>query len=289
MEATTLATVPETPPASAARATTAPVIPPDVAVPPLARFVAAVGDGLAVAGRNLRAMSRAPEVIVFGSIQPIMLVLVFRYVFSGAIEVPNVDYVDYLMPGIFVQTVIFGALNTVVGLSEDLRRGMVERFRSLPMARSAVLLGRTTADMVRNVVVVTLMATVGFVVGFRVHTNVLAFLAAIGVLLTFAFAVSWLFATVALSVRSAEAAQSAVFPPMTLLVFGSTAFVPVESMPDWLQGWSDNQPVSAAVDAVRALVLGGPTAGPVLQSLAWSLGMLAVFAFLSARVYQRRA
>lgn len=269
-------------------ASDAPVVPPDVAPPPLARVWTTVADGVAVAGRNLRAMSRTPEIIVFASIQPVVFVLVFRYVFGGAIETENVDYVDYLMPGVFVQTAVFGAMNTAVGLSEDMRRGLVERFRSLPMARSAVLVGRTLADLVRNVVVVSLMATVGFVVGFRVHTNALAFVAALGVLLAFAFAVSWVFATVALTVRSAEAAQSAVFPPMTLLVFTSSAFVPVESMPSWLQGWAEHQPVSAAVDAVRALVLGGPALSPVLQSLAWSAGLLVVFAALATRAYRRR-
>jgi ABC transporter DrrB family efflux protein len=282
--ATTTLTIPDAGPQASA-----PVIPPDVTPGPLARAVAAVADGAAVAGRNLRAMSRTPEVIVFGSIQPIVFVLVFRYVFGGAIETPGTDYVDYLMPGVFVQTVVFGAMNTAVGLSEDMRRGLIERFRSLPMARSAVLVGRTLADLGRNVVVVSLMATVGFVVGFRVHTNVLAFVAALGVLLAFAFAVSWVFATVAMSVRSAEAAQTAVFPPMTLLVFTSSAFVPVESMPSWMQGWAENQPVSATVDAVRALVLGGPTVGPVLQSLAWSVALLVVFATLAGRAYRRRS
>lgn len=282
--ATATLTIPDAGPQASA-----PVVPPDVTPAPLGRAVAVVADGAAVAGRNLRAMSRTPEVIVFGSIQPIVFVLVFRYVFGGAIETPGTDYVDYLMPGVFVQTVVFGAMNTAVGLSEDMRRGLIERFRSLPMARSAVLVGRTFADLGRNVVVVSLMATVGFVVGFRVHTNVPAFVAALGVLLAFAFAVSWVFATVAMTVRSAEAAQTAVFPPMTLLVFTSSAFVPVESMPSWMQGWAENQPVSATVDAVRALVLGGPTVGPVLQSLAWSAALLVVFATLAGRAYRRRS
>ena len=253
------------------------------------RLATAVDDGLAMAGRNLRAMSRMPQVIVFSAIQPVIFVVMFRYVFGGAIRVPGVDYVNFLMPGIFVQTVVFGGLNTVIGLSDDLGKGLIERFRSLPMARSAVLAGRTTADLVRNVGVVALMVLVGMLVGFRVQTDVLAFLAAIGLLLLFAFALSWVFALLALSVGNPEAAQAASFPPVAVLVFASSAFVPVASMPGWLQVWAEHQPVSVTVDAVRALVLGGPTASPVLQSLAWCIAITAVFAPLAVRRYRRTA
>lgn len=247
----------------------------------------AVADALAIGARNLRAMSRVPEVIVFSTIQPVIFVLLFRYVFGGAINVPGVSYVDYLMPGIFVQTVVFGGMNTVIGLSDDLGKGMIERFRSLPMARSAVLAGRTLADLVRNVGVVTLMVLVGFLVGFRVHTGAVEFLGALGIVLLFAFALSWMFALFALSVGNPEAAQAASFPPMALLVFASSAFVPVESMPGWLQVWAEHQPVSATVDAARALVLGGAILTPVLKALAWSAGIVAVFAPLAVRRYRR--
>jgi ABC-2 type transport system permease protein/oleandomycin transport system permease protein len=249
----------------------------------------AVRDALTVAGRNLRAMTRVPEVIVFSTIQPVIFVLMFRYVFGGAINIPGVDYVDYLMPGIFVQTVVFGGINTVTGLSDDLGKGLIERFRSLPMARSAVLAGRTLADLVRNVGVVTLMVLVGTLVGFRVHTGALAFLAAMGIVLLFAFAVSWVFALVALAVGNPEAASAASFPPMALLVFASSAFVPVRTMPGWLQAWAHNQPVSKTVDAVRALVLGGPSATPALQSVAWSVAIIVVFASLAVWRYRRTA
>ena len=249
----------------------------------------AAADGLAIAARNLRAMSRVPEVIVFSTIQPVIFVLMFRYVFGGAIRVPGVDYVDFLMPGIFVQTVVFGGMNTVIGLSDDLGKGLIERFRSLPMARSAVLAGRTMADLVRNVGVVTLMVVVGYIVGFRVHTGVPEFIAAMGVLLLFAFALSWMFSLVALSVGNPEAAQAASFPPLAVLVFASSAFVPVESMPGWLQVWAERQPVSVTVNAVRALLLGGPTSTPVLQSVAWSLVLIAVFVPLAVRRYRRTA
>lgn len=254
------------------------------------RLALAVEDALAVAGRNLLAMSRVPQVIVFSTIQPVLFVLMFRYVFGGAIRVPGLNYVDYLMPGIFVQTIAFGGMNTVLGLSDDLGKGLIERFRSLPMARSAVLSGRTLADLVRNLGVVALMVTVGFLVGFRVHTNALAFLAAMGILLVFSFALSWVFALLALSAPNAEAAQAASFPPLAVLVFVSSAFVPVQSMPGWLQAFAERQPVSITVDAVRALlVIGGPTATPVLQALAWSAVIVAVFAPLAVRRYRRAA
>jgi len=251
------------------------------------RIATAVRDGVVIGGRNLRAMSRVPEVIVFSTIQPVIFVLMFRYVFGGAIDVPGVDYVDFLMPGIFVQTVLFGGMNTVIGLSDDLGKGIVERFRSLPMARSAFLTGRVLADLVRNIGVVALMAAVGFAVGFRVHTGALPFLAAMGLVLLLSVAISWFFSLFSLSVRNAEAAQAATFPPMAVLVFASSAFVPVASMPGWLQAFANNQPVSANVDAIRALVLGGPTADVVVEAVAWSIGVILVTAPVAVRRYRR--
>jgi ABC-2 type transport system permease protein/oleandomycin transport system permease protein len=207
-------------------------------------------------------------------------------VFGGAINVPGVPYVDYLMPGIFVQTVVFGALTTGVGLAEDLHKGLIERFRSLPMARSAVLVGRTLADLVRNVFVVLLMCLVGFLVGWRVHTNVVAVAAGIGLVLAFAYALSWIFAIVGLSVPDSETAQAASFPLLAPLVFASSAFVPVSSMPGWLQAFAKHQPVSVVVDGVRALTLGGPTASDVVQALAWIVGIIALCAPLAVRRYR---
>jgi ABC transporter DrrB family efflux protein len=249
----------------------------------------AVSDTLAIAGRNLRAMQRVPEVIVFSTIQPVLFVLMFRYAFGGAINVPGVRYVDYLMPGIFAQTVAFGSVNTGVGLADDLGKGLIERFRSLPMARSAVLAGRTMADLARDLLVIALMVVMGFIVGFRVHTNVLAFATAIVLLLLFAFALAWVFAFVGLASPNAEAAQAASFPPLALITFASSAFVPLKSQPGWLQVFSAHQPLTIIVNAVRALVLGGPTIGPVLQSLAWSIGIVAVFAPIAVARYRRTA
>src|SRR3954447_26196998 len=206
-----------------------------------------VADAIAITWRNLKGMQRVPEVVVFSTVQPVIFVLMFRYVFGGAIRIPGVHYVDFLMPGIFVQTVTFGAVNTAVALGEDLHKGLIERFRSLPMARSAVLAGRSVADLTRNVFIVILMVIVGFLVGFRIHTNALAFLASLGLLLLFAFAMSWVFALVGLAAPNAEAPQAASFPVMAILVFASSAFVPVQTMPGWLQAYAAHQPVTATV------------------------------------------
>lgn len=271
---------------------TAPAIP--VAAPVAAprawsRLLGAASDSLAVTWRNLVAYRRVPQLLVFSTIQPVVFVLMFRYVFGGAISVPGVPYVDYLMPGIFTQTVVFGSIGTAIGLATDLNTGLIERFRSLPMARSAVLAGRTTADLVRNLFVVVLMAAVGFAVGFRVHTNALAALAGVLLVVLFGYAVSWVFASVGLAVRDPETAQAAAFPVMAPLVFASNAFVPVTSMPGWLQVFAAHQPVSVTVAAVRALVLGGPTTSSVLQALAWIVGVIAVFAPLAVRRYRNTA
>jgi ABC transporter DrrB family efflux protein len=245
-------------------------------------------DATAVAGRNLIAYRRVPQLLVFSTIQPVIFVLLFRYVFGGAVKTPpGVPYVDYLMPGIFVQTTVFGAIGAAVGLATDLKSGLLERFRSLPMARSAVLAGRTTADLARNVFVAALMAVVGFAVGFRVHTNALAFLAGMLLVLLFGYVLSWVFATVGLAVGDPETAQAAAFPVMAPLVFASSAFVPVSTMPSWLQPFAEHQPVSVTASAVRALMIGGPTTSYVLQSLAWCAAILLVFVPVAVRRYRR--
>ncbi|MBM3945425.1 MAG: ABC transporter permease [SAR202 cluster bacterium] len=247
-----------------------------------------VSDTMAVTWRNLITYVRLPQLLVFSSIQPVIFVLLFRYVFGGAINVPGGSYVDFLMPGIFVQTAVFGAMGTAIGLAEDLRKGLLERFRSLPMSRAAVLAGRTLAELVRNVWVVALMCAVGFAVGFRVHTDPWVFISGLGLLLLFGFALTWIFAFVGLSTGNAETAQAASFPVMAILVFASSAFVPTSTMPDWLRIYADHQPVSITVDAVRALTLGGPTASKVLYSIAWSLGILAVAVPLAIWRYRTR-
>jgi ABC-2 type transport system permease protein/oleandomycin transport system permease protein len=249
----------------------------------------AVADSLAVAKRNIIGMIRTPQVLVFSTVQPIIFVLMFRYVFGGSIQVPGVRYVDYLMAGIFVQTVTFGAMNTGVGLAEDLQKGLIERFRSLPMARSSVLAGRAIADSARNLFVIVLMVVMGFLVGFHLHTNAVELLGAVLVLLVFGMAMSWVMALIGLMTRNAEAAQAAAFPLMALLVFASNAFVSTRSMPGVLRAYANHQPVSATVNAVRALVLGGPTLSKVAVAVAWAAGIVAVFAPLAVRRYREAA
>ncbi|MDP8936707.1 MAG: ABC transporter permease [Actinomycetota bacterium] len=247
----------------------------------------AVGDALAVAQRNLIGLFRVPTTLVFSTVQPVILVLMFRYVFGGAIEVQGYRYVDYLMPGIFVQTVTFGSINTGVGLAMDMSKGLIERFRSLPMARSAVLAGRTIADSVRNLLVIFLMVVVGFLVGFRVEGTVAQFVGAMLLLLLFGFAMSWVMALIGLSTGNAEAAQAAAFPFMAVLVFASNSFVPTSTMPGPLRAYADHQPVSDTVDAVRGLLAGRATGATVLIAVAWCIGIVAVFAPLAVRRYRR--
>jgi ABC-2 type transport system permease protein len=250
-------------------------------------LTAAFADTADVAWRNLLTLLRTPQALVFATIQPVIFVLLFRYAFGGAIRVPGTDYVDFLMPGIFAQTVAFGAVGTAVGLSADVRTGILVRFRTLPMARIAVLGGRTVADLARNLLVVAVMTGVGFAAGFRSPHGAAGLLGALGLVVFFGYAVSWGFAALGLRVSDPEAAQAAAVPVVFLLVFTSAAFVPASAMPGWLQAFGTHQPVNALVSAERALILGGPAANDVLICLAWSAGMLIVFALLAARTYAR--
>jgi ABC transporter DrrB family efflux protein len=250
-----------------------------------------VTDILAVTRRNLIRYLRVPSLLVFSTIQPVMFVLLFRYVFGSAIKgAPGFPfpYVDYLMPGIFVQTVIFGSTQTGVGLAEDLSKGMIDRFRSLPMARSAVLAGRTLSDTVRNAFVVLLMTIVGYMVGFRVHTNVVTAIGGVVLALLFGLAFSWISALIGLAVRDVESTQAASFVWIFPLVFASTAFVPLAALPGWLQAWAKINPVSVTVDSLRALLTGWPSQTYHLwEAAAWVVGILAVFVPLSVSKYRR--
>jgi ABC-2 type transport system permease protein/oleandomycin transport system permease protein len=240
--------------------------------------------------RNLLSYLRVPQAVFFASLQPVMFVLLFRFVFGGAIGQalpPGVSYPDYLLPGAITMALAFGATATAVGLAADLRSGLVERFRALPMARSAALAGRTCADLCRNVFVLAWMTGLGYLVGFRIHEGLLRYLAAGALALAFAFAFAWIFCLVGLSAGSPEAANIIAFPVLFPLGFVSSALVPVSSMPGWLAVVAAHQPVSYTADAVRALLIGGPAAGAVVGSLAWTAGILAVFAPLAIRRYRR--
>jgi ABC transporter DrrB family efflux protein len=256
-------------------------------------------DTLTVTKRNLIAYTRIPEAVFFSSVQPIMFVLLFRYVFGGAIRTPGFSYVDFMMPGIFVQTVAFGSMNTAIGISEDLQKGLIERFRALPMARSAVLAGRTTSDLVRNIGVVVLLTAIGFAVGFRVGTNAAEYIAGVAIILAFAYAISWGAAVIGLAAPNSETAQLMGFPILLPLTFASSAFVPVSSMPGWLQAFASHQPVTIVINAARALMdgrpssavashlfAGGSTVTQVWEALAWIGGLLLVLAPLAVNRYR---
>jgi ABC-2 type transport system ATP-binding protein len=249
-----------------------------------------VSDTAVVTARNLRHFWRQPDLLVFSTIQPIMFVVLFVYVFGGAVGLalpPGVTYVDYLLPGIFVQSVTFRASQTAVGLSEDLRRGVIDRFRSMPMARSAVLLGRTTADLVRNVLIIGLMVLVGYLVGFRFQAGIGPALACVALVAAFGFALSWIFAFVSLVVRGAETAQTAGFVLLFPLVFASSVFVPVSTLPGWLQPIAKASPVTLTADAARTLALTGGVPDSLWGSLAWIVGILVVCVPLSVWRYRR--
>lgn len=248
----------------------------------------AFADSRVMASRQLRKVLRKPVYLVFAFVQPVMFVLLFRYVFGGAIDTGSTDYVNYLMPGIIVQTAIFGGLVTGIGLGQDVQAGVVDRFRSLPIARSAVLVGRTAADVVMNSMTLVVMLLVGLAVGFRPGEPVWSIALALVLVLGFAYTFSWISAFIGLAVRDPETAQSAgmmwVFP----LTFASSAFVPVDSMPGWLQAFAEVNPVSLAVDAARALMIGeGDALGPALGTLAWLAGLLIVFIPLAVRAFRR--
>ena len=259
-------------------------------LPPPSAWRGDITDAAVVTGRNLRHFIREPQLLMFSTIQPVMFVLLFVYVFSGAIGKalpPGVSYVDYLLPGIFVQSVTFRASQTAVGLSEDLRRGVIDRFRSMPMGRSAVLLGRTTADLVRNVLIIGLMIGVGYLIGFSFQAGVIPALACVALVAAFGFALSWIFAFVSLVVQGAETAQTAGFVLLFPLVFASSVFVPISSMPDWLQPIAEASPVTLTANAARTFALTGGVPSSLAGSLAWIVGILAVFVPLSVWRYRR--
>ncbi|MFC1412901.1 ABC transporter permease [Streptacidiphilus sp. N1-12] len=257
-------------------------------------------DSWVVAKRNLRRMTRIPEIVVFGMLQPVMFVLLFTYVMGGAISVPGTQgdpnaYKQYLMAGIFAQTVTFAVAGASAGIAEDMNKGLVDRFRSLPMARSAVLVGRTLADLVQTALTLVVLALVAFLIGWRIHKGVLEALGGFGLLLLLGYAFSWIGALIGLSVRSPEAATSAGLVWLFPLTFVSNAFVPVSSMPGWLQAVAYWNPFSATVQAARDLFGNlppgpGPSEWPMRHaigvSIGWSVLIAVLFSWLSVRKYR---
>jgi ABC transporter DrrB family efflux protein len=272
----------------------------------------AAKDIAVITKRNLLRNLRLPQLLIFATVQPVMFLLLFNYVFGGAIgqAIPPIaqgKYINWLLPGLLIQVAAFGAGQTALGLTEDLSKGVIDRFRSLPMARSAVLAGRTLSDVIRNGFVISLMVIMGFLMGFRYQTSFFGFIAGLAVAMIFAYSLSWIMAAIGLAVKSPEAAQSAVFLPVFPLVFASSVFVPTQTMPDWLRVFAEVQPITVTTNALRGLMLGrdalaefGPGINPaqaladapsvegqVLLSLFWSIAILIVFIPLSVRVYRR--
>ena len=249
-------------------------------------------DTWTVTKRNLRHFVRQPRLLVFSTIQPVMFVVLFTYVFGGIATVAlpeGLTYIDFLLPGIFVHSAAFRSTQTAVGLAEDLERGVVDRFRSLPMSRSAVLSGRTLADLVRSFAVIGLMIIIGYVIGFRFTQGVFSAIGAVLVVGLLGYLMSWLFCYLALLVPGAEAAQTAGFVLVFPLVFASSIFVPLETMPEWMAAFARHSPLTHASDAARALSIGGDALMPSLWMLVWSVGVLGVVIPLAVRKYRRLA
>jgi ABC transporter DrrB family efflux protein len=249
-------------------------------------FRYAVSDTLVLAKRSLLRIRRQPDLLIGFTVQPVMFVLLFVYVFGGAINTPG-GYADFLIPGIIVQSMSFGGFVTALGLSEDLKKGLIDRFRSLPMSRSAVLTGRTLADVATNSLQIVVMIAVGLAVGFSFSTSVPEVVAGIALLLLIGYAFSWVFAFIGLIASSPEAANAYGFTIIFPLTFVSSAFVPPQTMPSWLQPVAENNPFTTMVDAARALFIGTPAHNDVWGAVVWSLAIIAVFAPLSAWLYQR--
>jgi ABC-2 type transport system permease protein/oleandomycin transport system permease protein len=248
-----------------------------------------LSDTLVIAERNLVRLPRAPELLLAFTIQPIMFVLLFRYVFGGAIRTPGFSYVDFLIPGIIVQNIAFGGFVTALGLNEDLQKGLIDRFRSLPMSRAAVLAGRTSADIVTNGLSATILIATGLLIGFVFHTSVLHAIAGFALLLLFGYAFSWVFAFLGMLVKSAEAANSVGFIAVFPLTFISSAFVPVKSMPAVLSAFASVNPFTITVNAIRALWVGAPAGNNVWGAVVWSVAIVAVFAPLAVARYRAAA
>ena len=250
----------------------------------------AASDTIVLARRNLKRIPRQPDLLIAYTVQPVMFVLLFVYVFGGAIQTPGFDYVDFLMPGIIVQSIAFGGFVTALGLSEDVQKGLIDRFRSLPMSRAAVLTGRTASDVLLNCLSLTVLLAVGFLAGFNFQdTTAPEVLLGIVLLLLFGYAFSWIFALVGLFSSSPETANSIGFTAIFPLTFASSAFVPAESMPDGLQQFANANPFTTVVDAVRHLWIGTPANSDVWVAFLWCAVLLVVFVPLAIRRYRQVA
>lgn len=247
----------------------------------------AIRDMKGITKRNLLRIVRTPQLLFMTLVQPTIILLLFRYVLGGAIHVPGVDYVDYVVPGIFLEAVLIGGMTTALALATDLQGGMIDRFRSLPMARSAFLAGRTLADLCRSVFALVFIIGLGLLVGFRFHNSAGACLAGVALIILFGYSFTWVYASVGLAVKDPQTAQMAAILPMFVLFFASSAVVPVATMPGWLQPFARNQPVTVVVDSVRALFEGGPLYHQLWQAIAWCSAIFVIFFVVSLNLYRR--
>jgi ABC transporter DrrB family efflux protein len=247
-----------------------------------------IADSLEMVKRNLRHIRRTPELLLDVTLQPIMFVILFRFVFGGAIPIHGTTYVNYLMAGIFVQTIAFGGVYTGVLLANDLKNGMIDRFRSLPMLQSSVLTGRTLTDLLRAMLAVTVMTVVGVLVGFRPEGGVVGAALAFGVMLAFGFGLSWVGVAMGAFVRTPEALQGLIFMTIFPLTFASSAFVPTNTMPTWLRAFAEHQPLTLVINTVRSFMLTGGGGPDAIPALIWSVALLAVFFPLGMWLYRRR-
>jgi ABC-2 type transport system permease protein/oleandomycin transport system permease protein len=247
----------------------------------------AVSDSLLLAKRNLLVWIRVPAYLVFTVIQPVMFVLLFRYVFGGAIQVPGNSYVNFLMPGIIGQTAAFASFATAIALAQELKKGVIDRLRSMPMARSAVLTGRLGADTVRMLVTILIIVAVGYAVGFRFTNGAGPAVAMVVLATVFGLAICCIAAFTGLAIGDEESVQAFGLIWLFPLTFVSSAFVPIQSMPGWLQAFANNQPVTYVINTMRSLALGGPVAADLWKSIAWLAGIFIVFVPLAVRAYRR--
>jgi ABC-2 type transport system permease protein len=249
-----------------------------------------LSDTLVLARRNLKRIPRQPDLLVAYTIQPVMFVLLFVYVFGGAIVTPGFDYVDFLMPGIIVQSIAFGGFVTALGLSEDVKKGLIDRFRSLPMSRAAVLTGRTFSDILLNILSLAVLFAVGFAAGFGfIDSSAGQVVLGIVLLLLLGYAFSWVFALVGLFSSSPETANSIGFTLIFPLTFASSVFVPAETMPDGLRQFAEANPFTTISDAMRSLWLGTPANTDIWMSFLWCFALIAIFAPLAVSRYRKVA
>lgn len=244
-------------------------------------------DALTMTRRNLLRLWRTPQLILFTFIGPIVMVVLFDVVFGGSVATSDLDYIDFLIPGILIQTAVFDGTSTAIAITQDIQRGSLDRFTSLPIRRSAVLIGRTLTDLVRASATALVVLGVGFLVGFRASEGLGALALGVALAVAFGHTFHWAYAYLGLKLKDPTVVQSAGYLPIFPLVFAASTFAPVENMPGWLQPFSQHQPVTVTVDAVRAIMHGGDVAGPLTQSLLWIAGLLVLWSTLATRAFAR--